>query len=197
MIRTGNKGLVALLLVVIVGMPAFAGSFVMFPQAGRLVSPDGRFEVRDVETSGDERNFVAASHSLWLIDVASGRSRKLCDYLGLAAVSLSGAEFVMVTEYLGKKTSRVLVFSAAGSDEPVVIDAAALIPLLPVEQRPTLRENDHLFVEASSIERRVFHFRAWGYGKHDPNGFRWDCEYSLSGGGGTRCKPGIQTTFQK
>jgi hypothetical protein len=63
-----------------------------------------------------------------------------------------------------------------------MLDIATLVQLVPLESRPALRENDHLFVEASSLEGEAFHFRVWGYGKHDPNGFRWNCEYALRGG---------------
>ena len=173
-----------LLAVIALGLatPVHAAPFSMFPKAERLISPDGRFEVRDIAPQNSVGELVGASHSLWLTELSTGRSRKLCDYLGLAAVAWSSNDFLVVTQYLGRKTSRALVFAAASSDAPVLLDAPGLIQMLPVELRPTLRENDHLFVEASRLEQDTFIFRVWGYGKHDPNGFRWNCQYLLSNG---------------
>jgi hypothetical protein len=154
----------------------------MFPKAGRLVSADGRFEVRDVAPETSAGELVGAPHSLWLTEMATGSSRKLCDYLGIAAVAWSSNDFLVVTQYVGKKTSRALVFATSSSVDPVLLDAAGLIQMVDVEMRSTLRENDHLFVEGSRLEQDIFYFRVWGYGKHDPNGFRWNCRYSLNEG---------------
>jgi hypothetical protein len=52
----------------------------------------------------------------------------------------------------------------------------------PIELRPEIRENDHVFVEASQVEGETLTIRVLGYGKHDPNGFRWSCQYSLLAG---------------
>jgi hypothetical protein len=173
-----------LLAVLAVGLarPGYAAPFSMFPKAGRLISPDGRFEVRDVAPLSSVGELVGASHSLWMTELSTGRSRKLCDYLGLAAVAWSSNDFLVVTQYVGKRTSRALVFAAASSEDPVLLDASSLIQMVPVELRSTLRENDHAFVEASRLEEGIFYFRVWGYGKHDPNGFRWACQYWLSDG---------------
>jgi hypothetical protein len=167
---------------VAVAIPVHAAPFSMFPKAERLISPDGRFEVRDVTPQSSAGELVGAPHSLWLTELSTGRSRKLCDYLGLAAVAWSSNDFLVITQYPGRKTSRALVFAAASSEEPALLDAPGLIQMLPVELRPTLRENDHLFVEASRLEREIFFFRVWGYGKHDPNGFHWNCQYLLTDG---------------
>jgi hypothetical protein len=84
-----------------------------------------------------------------------------------------------VTQYVGKKASRALVFAISGREEPVILDQSTLIQLLAPEFREHLRGNDHVFVEASRLENRIFYFGVWGYGQHDLNGFRWTCEYSL------------------
>lgn len=158
---------------------SLAAPFAMFPKTQRLVSSDGKFEVRDEGRQGAASEFVGSFHSLWLTELDTGRSRKLCDYLGVAAVAWSGNDYLMITQYVGKKTSRVLVFAASGAEEPLVLDTSTLIQLVPVELRPALRENDHAFVEASRLDAAIFYFRVWGYGKHDPDGFRWNCGYSL------------------
>lgn len=170
------------MIVAIVIVQTLAAPFVVFPKAGELVSPDGRFVVRNAEREGSASDFVGTFHSLWLIEVATGRSRKLCDYLGVAAVAWSNNDFLVVTQYVDKKTSRALVFSAAGPEDPVMLDRPTLIRLVPAELRATLRENDHVFVEASRVEERTLHLRVWGYGQHDANGFRWRCEYVLREG---------------
>ena len=109
------------------------------------------------------------------------RFRKLCDYVGLAAVAWSNNDFLVITQYVSKKTSRALAF-AASSEESVLLDTSTLVQRVPVELRPTLRENDHVFVEASRVKQETFNFRVWGYGKHDRDGFRWTCQYLLSDG---------------
>ena len=179
MMRTGRSASILLLLAAMLGAPAWAAPFVVFPEAGRLVSPDGRLEVRDAGRQGAASEFVGSFHALWLVEVASGRSRKLCDYLGVAAVAWSGNDFVVITQYVGKKSSRALVFPTTGAEEPVMLDSSTLIQMLPAESRASLRENDHVFVEALRLEQGTFYFHVWGYGKHDWNGFQMNCEYGL------------------
>ena len=169
-------------LVAILCVETLAAPFVVFPKAGELKSPDGRFVVRNREREGSESEFVGAFRSLWLVESATGRSRKLCDYVGLAAVAWSSDDFLVVTQYLTRRTSRALVFSTTSPEDPVVLDKPTLIHLLPVEFRPALRENDHVFVEASRVEGDTLHLRVWGYGQHDANGFRWRCQYPLPTG---------------
>ena len=77
---------------------AASESFVLFPKAGRLISPDRRYEVRDSDRTGTPTEFVGTFHSLWLVEVATGTYRKLCDYLGVSAVTWSGSDFLMVTQ---------------------------------------------------------------------------------------------------
>jgi hypothetical protein len=167
-------------------VPASA-QFVVFPKAGELISPDGGFVVRNAEREGSRSDIVGTFHSLWLHEMSSGRSRKLCDYVGVAAVAWSEENFLVVTQYVGKKTSRALVFSATGSEDPVMLNKSTLIYLVPAQLRATLRENDHVFVEAESVGQGTLHFRVWGYGTHDANGFRWRCAYTLRDGNAT-CK---------
>jgi len=174
------------LLVSVVGH-VYAAPFALFPKAGHLASPDGRFEVRDVDLREPGSEFSGIFHSLWLVDTATGRSRKLCDYVGVAAVAWSEKDSLMVTQYLSKKTSRALIFATTSTQEPVVLDVPSLIQMVPVELRPALRENDHAFVEASRLEGEIFHFQVWGYGQHDRNGFHWNCEYKL-GAANLKCE---------
>ena len=162
---------------------AYANPFVVFPKAGELVSPDGRYVVRNEENGAAGSDFVGTFRSLWLIEVATEHSRKLCDYIGVAAVAWSNNDFLIITQYLNKKTSRALVLSASGPGESVIHDKPTLIRLVPAELRAALRDNDHVFVEGSRVEVETLHLRVWGYGQHDPNGFRWRCEYSLREGG--------------
>ena len=160
---------------------AHAAPFALFPKAGQLASPDGRFVVRNQERNGSDKEFIGTSHSLWLIEAATGRARKLCDYLGVAAAAWSGNDFLVVTEYVGRKTSRAWAFPIA-SQGALVFDKPSLTQMVPAELRPALRENDHVFIEASSVEAETIHLRVWGYGSHDPRGFRWSCTYTIREG---------------
>jgi hypothetical protein len=174
-------------LFVAVAVHMYAAPFSLFPKAGHLASPDGRFEVREVDLREPGSEFSGIFHSLWLVETTTGRSRKLCEYVGVAAVAWSEKDSLMVTQYLSKKTSRALIFATTSTQEPVVLDVPTLIRMVPVGLRPALRENDHAFVEASRLEGDIFYFQVWGYGQHDRNGFHWNCEYGL-GAGNLNCE---------
>jgi hypothetical protein len=178
--RAKVLGMAAVLL--LLAGEALAGQFVVFPQAGQLVSPDGRFVVRSTDRQGTASEFVGTFHALWLTELTTGRSSKLCDYLGVAAVAWSSGNSLIVTQYVGKKSSRALVFSMATPDEVVMLDTATTIRMVPVELRPVLRENDHVFIEGSRVEGETLLLRVWGYGQRDVKGFRWRCEYGLREG---------------
>lgn len=174
-------------LLVSVAVNVFAAPFALFPKAAHLASPDARFEVRDVDLREPGSEFSGIFHSLVLVETATGRSRKLCDYVGVAAVAWSEKDSLIVTQYLSKKTSRTVIFATTSPQEPVVLDVPSLIQMVAVELRPALRENDHAFVEASRLEGEIFYFQVWGYGQHDRNGFHWNCEYNL-GAGNLNCE---------
>lgn len=163
-------------------LATLASPFVVFPKASELVSPDGRFTVRSVDSPRSTSDFVGTFHSLWIFELATGRSRKLCDYLGVASAAWSSNDFLVVTQYVSKRTSRALVFSASSAQDPILLDKATLIRLIPVELRPALRDNDHVFVEGSRVEEDTLHLTVWGYGTHDASGFRYRCEYALREG---------------
>jgi hypothetical protein len=166
----------------LVSAEAFASQFVVFPKATELMSPDGRFAVRSVDSQGSASDIGGTFRTLWLFELATGRSRKLCDYLGVASVAWSSNDWIVVTQYVGKRTSRALVFSATAAEDPVMLDKIELTSLVPAELRPSLRENDHVFVEGSRVEHNTLYLAVWGYGRRDANGFRWRCEYSLQKG---------------
>lgn len=160
-------------------MPSFAAPTVVFPKAGELRSPDGRFLVRNTDREVPSIDFVGTFHSLWLVEIASGQSRKLCDYIGVAAVHWSDNDHLIVTEYVAKKSSRALLFSVVPSEDPVMLDKAAVIALVPAQSRTTLRENDHVFVEAIGVQHSILALTVWGNGPSDRRGFRWRCNYDL------------------
>jgi len=162
--------------------PAFCGQFVVFPKANVLPSPDGRYEVRNDVAHHTATEFSGMFNSLWLVEVGTGRSRKLDDYVGVAAVAWLENDYVAVTEYVGKRTSRALVFPLAHLDDPLLVDEPRLAHLVPSELQSTLRENDHVFLEASRVEAGKLYLNVWGYGAHDAKGFRWKCEYALEDG---------------
>lgn len=178
--------ILALMLTIAISVvPAFAAPFVLFPQAGQLVSPDRRFVLRSVENESSSTEFVGTFRALWVTELATGRSRKLCDYMGVAAAAWAGDNYLLVTQYLAKKTSRALLFAMSDTQADAMLDAPTLTRLVPPEMREPLRENDHVFVEASRLEGEILHVHVWGYGRHDPSGFRWNCQYGLRDGRAT------------
>ena len=90
-------------LFVAVAVHMYAAPFSLFPKAGHLASPDGRFEVREVDLREPGSEFSGIFHSLWLVETATGRSRKLCEYVGVAAVAWSEKDSLMVTQYLSRR----------------------------------------------------------------------------------------------
>lgn len=181
--RVIYRALLCVAAVLVFEVVAYGEPFVVFPKAGHLSSPDGRFVVRNADREAPASEYVGTFHSLFLEEASSGRSRKLCDYVGVAAVAWAKDDFIIMTQYVSKQTSRVLVFAADDSRDPVVIDKALLTNLVPVNLRPHLRENDHVFVAVSQVEGEKLGLRVWGYGKRDAGGFRWRCEYNLAEGG--------------
>ena len=173
------RALLCLAVVVVLEAAALCAPFFVFPNAGQLLSPDGRLVVRNTNRSAPLSEFAGNFHALFLEETASGHSRKLFNYVGVAAVGWANNQFIIVTEYLNRQTSRALVFIADGSRDPVVIDKPFLTSLVPDNLRPKLRENDHVFVEATRVEGETLTLRIWGYGKHDAQGFRLRCEYTL------------------
>jgi hypothetical protein len=162
-------------------VPCRAAPFVLFPAAGQLVSPDQRYVVRDAGREAAATEFVGTFHSLWLTDQSTGRSRKLCDYLGVSAVAWADDDFLLITQYSGKKSARALLVSAPSGDS-LMLDAPTLAALVPNDFQAALRDNGHVFVEASRLDHGTFYLRVWGYGHHDPNGFSLSCSYTLREG---------------
>ncbi len=178
-VRLGGVSVsVFVLLAVLVA--AAEGPFVLFPKAGELVSPDHRFVVRNVDAQHSASEFAGTFHSLWLTDTASGRSRKICDYVGLAAAAWSG-DYVLVTQYVSKKSSRALVFPVKDHEDPIVLDVSAIERGAP-ELREYLEKNDHAFIEISRFEKGILYVRVWGYGQRDASGFRWNCRLETGSG---------------
>jgi len=158
---------------------ALGAPFVVFPKVRELESPGRQFVVFE---QGGEGEFRGAFHILWLKVVATGESRKFYDYIGTAAVAWQDDDHVVITEYLSRRTSRVLLLSVSHPTESIMIDVPTLIRSVAPESRDHLRQNDHVFVEALRVEGKTFYLRVWGYGQHDPQGFRWHCEYGLTEG---------------
>jgi hypothetical protein len=154
--------------------------FATFPEKRELPSPDGRYVIRNVDANPAPQQFSGVFHSLFLEERATGRSRKLCDYVRRVAVAWSAGNRIIVTDYTNQRNSRVLVFAADESFEPVVIDKRNLEATLPDSQRVYLSKNDHAFVEASSLQGDALVFRVWGYGAQNANGFRLICQYDLA-----------------
>jgi hypothetical protein len=97
----------------------------------------------------------------------------------VAAARWSDNEHLVVTEYVAKKSSRVLLFSVPSSEDPVMLDRTAVIALVPPQFRTILRENDHVFVEGIGVQQGILALTVWGNGQRDRRGFRWRCNYDL------------------
>jgi hypothetical protein len=112
-----NRSLLCVTAILMLATLAHAAPFVVFPKAGQLVSQDGRFVVRNADREAPLSEYVGTFHSLFLGDTTSGASRKLCDYVGVAAVAWAKNDLIIVTQYVSKHASRALIFSAVDSRE--------------------------------------------------------------------------------
>jgi hypothetical protein len=170
---------VTLLLLVAASSP-LAEDFSLFPDRKELRSPDGRFVIRSVELSHQTSEFTGAFRALVLEEIETGISRKLYSYVGRVAVAWSGNDYILVTDYVSKRTARALMFAADGRMEPLVLDKTQLERMLPATMSRHLQRNDHVYVEAVRVEAASLRLRVWGYGASDPQGFRWECRYDFA-----------------
>ena len=109
------------------------------PGSKRTPSTDGQFVLRSVDHVARPGEFAGVFGTLLVEDVSTGKVRKLYDYVG--HVAWSGSDFIIVTDYVNKKTSRAIVFPVAPDRDGLVIDKTQLIPLLPEQQHLQLEQN--------------------------------------------------------
>ena len=170
------------ILVVFACSLAQAEQFAVFPDRKELRSPDGKFVIRSVDHVPQPHEFSGLFRSLFLENTADGSARELYHYVGRVGVAWSGNSFIIVTDYVSKKTARALVFRLDRPDEYLVLDKPGLAARIPGERRTQLERNDHVFLEVSRLEGSLLTLRVWGYGAHDPQGFRFHCVYELDQG---------------
>jgi hypothetical protein len=141
--------LYAFVVAILLVAPAGAQRFSTFPDRSELRSPDGRFLIRSVDHAASASDFSGLFRSLVLEETRSGRSWALynyVNYVGRVGAAWSGNRFIIVTDYVSKRTSRALVFAIDSRVEPfsveqVTRDKAQFSRLLPTEQkRPPLGE---------------------------------------------------------
>src|SRR5579871_1481598 len=113
---------IALLLVTLAASSLRAEQFTIFPDRGELRSPDGSYVVRSVDHVGKTGEFTGVFRTLIVEEVSTGRIRKLYDYVGRVAVAWSGSGYIIVTDYVNKKTSRAIVFPVAPDRDGLVVD---------------------------------------------------------------------------
>jgi hypothetical protein len=116
-------------------------------------------------------SWVPRGSSARLEETGSGRSRKFCDYLGVAAVAWAKNEFIIMTQYVSRRTSRAAVVTADGSREPVVIDQPLLTKIVPVELRPQLRKTTMCLWKCRESRERHSRFGCGDMGSTMPTAF--------------------------
>jgi hypothetical protein len=173
---------------------SYAENFKVF-SSGEVswTAPDGRYTIHTVERDAAASKLPGAFHALVLEDARTGSSRQLCNYYGTLAVAWSQDDFVIVTEYVNRSNARTMVFAPSQNSDPVVITPRHLAKLLPADIGAHLIGNDHVYVEAATVEQDRLKLRVWGYGARDASGFSLRCEYGLQDGTAT-CQDAAQTT---
>lgn len=172
-------------LLVCVALRVFSEDFALFPDRKELRSPDGKYVIRSVERTPQPGEFVGVFRALIVEEIATHKTRVLCDYLGRAAVAWSENNYIIVTDYVGKRTSRALVFSVDQDAGGFVVDKNDLQRRVSASFSEQLRGNQHVFVEAVKVQGGRLSLRVWGYGTHDPRGFRLFCDLELDTGNAT------------
>jgi hypothetical protein len=152
-------------------------SFRVFPEEKQLVSPDGRFVITSEDPIRSSADFSGILHSLYLEERATGRKRKLYDYVRRVAVAWATPEAIIVTDYVAPKSARALVFSIEQPRPIAVLDRELLSRMIPEEQSDHLTKNDHVYLEVMRLEDSTLVLRVWGYGALDKNGFKLGCRY--------------------
>jgi hypothetical protein len=170
------------ILVVFACSLAQSEQFAVFPERKELRSPNGKFVIRSVDHVSQAHELSGLFRALILQNTADGSTRELYHYVSRVGVAWSGNNFIIVTDYVNKKTARALVFRIDRPDEYLVLDKTNLAARIPDERRIQLERNDHAFLEVSRMEGSMLTLRVWGYGAHDPQGFRFQCAYELDQG---------------
>ncbi len=156
-----------------------AEQFAVFPDRKELRSPNGKFVIRSVDHVAARGEFSGMIRWLVLEETATGKLHPLYNYVSRVGVAWSGDNFVIVTDYVSKKTARAMVFDMNHPGEFLVIDKPHLTAELHEQPREQLEGNDHVYLEVSRIEGSASLLRVWGYGRRDPQGFRFWCTYDL------------------
>lgn len=174
----------AFLVLILFSPPALLGlgeKFATFPGAAtELPSRDGQFLVRSISYGTAPGSISGKFHALVLEERRTGKSHKLCDYLGKIMVFWTADNVLVVNDYYTDMGARVLLFVTDETIPPVAIDKNLLLRLLdPITGRHLLG-NNHVFIAASKLEGDTLALRLWGYGAQDANGFGFSCEYSLA-----------------
>ena len=172
-------------LLLCLALRAFSEDFAVFPDRKELHSPDGKYVIRSIERTPQPGEFVGVFRALVLEEAATHKTRVLCGYLGRAAVAWSGDTYIIVTDYVGKRTSRALVFSVDQNANGFVVDKNDLERRVSGSFSEKLRGNEHVFIEALKVQSGKLDLRVWGYGTHDPRGFRLFCNIELDLGNAT------------
>ena len=168
------------ILVLATSLLACAEKFVTFPESKELPSPDGKFVVRNFDRGAQASSeIVGAFHALVLEERATGKTRRLLNYVRRVAVAWAPGNLLIVTDYVSKRSARAIIFAADNSFDPIVIDKVALERAVPEALRFHLMENDHVYIEASRLDGKNLIFRVWGYGPREPGGFRFLCGFNL------------------
>jgi hypothetical protein len=158
--RTPLYYVAAILSLAMVFPRASAEQFTLFPERKELHSPDGRFVIRSVDHSAAANEFSGVFRTLVLEEVATGKVRKLYDYVGRVAVAWSDNDFIIVTDYVNKKTSRAMVFPADPARDVLALDKVQMSSLIPDEQSVHLQQRGSVERGGNSAEPEGVGLRA-------------------------------------
>jgi hypothetical protein len=169
----------AFLVVLLAAQPVWAQQFAVFPDRKELRSPGGRFVIRSVEHC---RKALRAQRRVPIVDPGGYDNGDLARPLSLPwpCGRRPGANFIIVTDYASKRTSRALIFRIDQPNEYTIIDKPHLTAQLPAQFRPHFDGNDHVYLEGVEDRRRYSDTPGVGVPNSRQAGFRSPCGYHLN-----------------
>jgi hypothetical protein len=143
---------------------------VSFPAQSHAISPDGRYDIVDVE------NATEPHHSVLLEDLYRRTRRKVFDYdRNIALLWKPDSKYFAVTDYIGSDNSRCSILSVDETVPPIqVLDALSRqVSGETRKQLETHLSNHHSYFEAVVWDGPMsLQVKISGYGDADPEGFK-------------------------
>jgi hypothetical protein len=150
---------------------------IVFPEHSRVVSPNGRYVLIDVDADTEP------NHTVFLEDLRLKARRRLFNYDRHIDLSWNpDSQSLAVSDYAGSDYSRCRIYSVSENVPPVQV-WDELVKAATAKEKKSLLQNDHVYIAASDwISPRVLKVKVWGHGEVNPAGFTSFYRYEIGVG---------------